>query len=436
MSPSGDVDHDCVDDDYVEHDVADLALAEQGAARLAWTAANMPVLRDIGARFARARPFEGLAVAACLHVTPETGTFLRVLQSGGASVRLAASNPLATQDDTAAALVAVFGISVFARRGANRAAYDRHIARALDGSPQLVFDDGCDLVDRLHAGPPALLDRVIGGCEETATGVLRLRQLARDGHLRFPMVAANDSDIIRMVDNRFGTGQSTIDALLRATNLLLAGRTVVVAGYGPCGRGIAARAHGMGAAVVVTEIDAGRALEARLEGYRVLPMAAAAAVGEVFVTATGGRDALGAEHFAVMPDGAVLANAGHFDVEIDVAALRELAVRPAVHVRPHTDEYLLADGRRLLLLAEGRLVNLAAGEGSPAAVMDLAFAVQALSAQWLVGTGTSLAPQVHQVPAGLDGEVARLTLAALGVEIDMPTPVQRQYVTSWQFGQA
>lgn len=419
-----------------EGDIADPGLAEAGLARLEWTAANMPVLAGIGERFARERPFDGLRVAACLHVTPETGIFLRVLRGGGARIRLCASNPLATADDIAAALAALDGISVFARHGVNRAGYRRHVAAALDAAPQLIFDDGCDLVDELCSARPELLAGVLGGTEETAAGVLRLRQLAGDGGLAFPMVAANQSDTIRLVDNRFGTGQSTIDALLRSTNLLLAGRTVVVAGYGACGRGIAARARGMGAAVVVTEIDSARALEATLEGYRVLPMAVAAGIGEVFLTATGSCQVLRAEHFAAMRDGAVLGNAGHFDVEIDVVGLGELAVRPPVRVRPQTDEYSLADGRRLRLLAEGRLVNLAAAEGHPAAVMDLGFAVQALSAQWLVGVAGTLPPVVYDVPAGIDAEVARLELAALGVEIDAQTPAQRAYLTSWRPAEA
>ncbi len=416
----------------VECDIADPGLAEQGRGRLEWTAGNMPVLRGIGARFAAERPLDGLRVAACLHVTPETGTFLRVLRGGGARIRLAAANPLATADDIAAALAARDGVEVFARHGADPETYARHIVQAVLDGPQLIFDDGCDLVNALHSSTPELSAGVIGGCEETASGVLRLRQLARDGGLSFPMVAAHDSATIRMVDNRFGTGQSTIDALLRATNLLLAGRTVVVAGFGPCGRGIAARARGMGAAVVVTEIDPTRALEAALEGYRVLPMAAAAGIGEVFLTATGSRQVLRAEHFTAMKDGAVLANAGHFDVEIDCPALRELGVGSPARVRPHTDEYVLADGRRLRLLAEGRLVNLAAAEGHPAAVMDLAFAVQALSAEWLLGSAGTLAPGVYDVPAGLDAEVAALELAALGVRIDEQTPAQRAYLSSWQ----
>lgn len=419
-----------------DYEIADLALADQGSARLEWTAANMPVLRGIGERFARERPFAGLQVAACLHVTPETGTFLRVLQAGGAQVSLAASNPLATSDDVAAALAAGLcgdgGMRVFARHRVDQAGYVRHIARAVDARPQLIFDDGCDLVAALHTARTDLLDGVVGGCEETGTGVLRLRQLAATGGLRFPMVAAHDTATVRMVDNVYGTGQSTLDALLRATNLLLAGRRVVVAGYGPCGRGIAARARGMGAVVVVTEIDAGRALEASLEGYQVLPMAAAAQIGEVFLTATGNRDAIRAEHFAVMPDGAVLGNAGHFDVEIDVGTLRELAVQPPARVRPQTDSYLLADGRRLRLIAEGRLMNLAAAEGHPAAVMDLGFATQALSAEWLLRVAGGLSPGVYDVPTEIDGEVARLELAALGVQIDVPTPAQREYGTSWR----
>lgn len=417
--------------DIAGSDIADPDLSEAGRARLDWAVAGMPVLAGIAERYARQRPFAGVRVAACLHVTAETGAFVEVLQAGGAQVRLAAANPLATADDVAAALAAD-GVGVFARHGVDRAGYVRHLARALAPGPHLLFDDGCDLVNALHTERPDLLDGVVGGCEETATGVHRLRRLAAAGRLRMPMIAVNDTEVRRMLDNRFGTGQSVLDALLRATNLLLAGRTVVVAGYGPCGRGIAARARGMGADVVVTEVDPGRALEARLEGYRVLPMAAAAPVGQVFLTATGGRDVLRSEHFAAMPDGSVLGNAGHFDVEIDLPGLRGLAVRGPQRVRPHTDEYVLADGRRLRLLAEGRLVNLTAAEGSPASVMDLGFAVQALSAEWLVTRPERLPGGVYPVPDGLDEEVSRLALASLGVEIDTQSEAQRNYLTSWQ----
>jgi len=402
----------------VPADIADPTLAESGRSRMAWAVRAMPILRGIAARFAEERPFDGVRVAACLHVTPETGVFLRALQAGGAQVRLCASNPLATQDDTAAALVCDSGISVFARRGIDAVGYAGHIAAALAVAPQLIFDDGCDLVTALHTTRPDLLAGIRGGCEETGTGVLWLRHMARDGRLRFPMVAVNENETMRVVDNRYGTGQSTIDGLLRATNLLLAGRTVVVAGYGPCGRGVASRAKGMGASVVVTEVDPTRALEAALEGYRVLPMAAAAAVGDVFLTATGSRAVLRAEHFAQMKDGAIFGNVGHFDVEIDVPALSRLSSSRPAPVRPHLQEYRLDDGRRLLLLTQGRLVNLAAAEGHPAAVMDLSFAGQALAAEWLLRVADSLTPDVYGIPADLDAEIAGLVLDAMGIHID------------------
>jgi adenosylhomocysteinase len=409
-------------------DIADPGLADQGARRIAWAERAMPVLGLLRERFALERPFDGLVVAACMHVTTETAALVRALTAGGAALHLAASNPLSTQDDVAAALAAE-GVGVFARHGVDRAGYGGHLRAVLEVGPALVLDDACDLVSLLHADP-ALLEGVRAGVEETTTGVLRLRQMAADGALRLPMVAVNDTAVQRLVANRHGTGQSTLDAVLRATGALLAGTTVVVAGYGPCGTGIAERARGLGAQVVVTEVDPARALEAVLDGHRVLPMGDAARFGDVFITVTGNRGVLRAEHFAVMKDGAVLANAGHFDVEVDVEALTAASVEVHRRVRPHVDEHLMADDRRLLLVAEGRLVNLAAAEGHPASVMDVSFAVQALTVEWLVGQ--DLAPAVYDVPAGIDVEVARTKLAALGVALDALTPEQERYRSTWR----
>ncbi|WP_019878250.1 adenosylhomocysteinase [Sporichthya polymorpha] len=418
------------------YDVADPELAGSGSERIDWAARAMSVLAQVGERFAATRPLDGLAVAACMHVTAETANLVRVLCAGGASVSLAASNPLSTQDDTAAALVAE-GVAVFARRGVDRDGYYAHIAAALDagsaaGGPHLVLDDGCDLVTTLHTARTDLIPAVRGGTEGTTTGVIRLRQMARDSRLRVPMVAVNDTGTRRMFDNRYGTGQSTLDAIMRVTNLLLAGRTLVVAGFGPCGQGVAERARGMGAHVLVTEIDANAALQATMEGFTVVPMAEAAARGDVFVTATGNRDVLRAEHFAVMRDGVVLANAGHFDVEIDVRALAAGASARR-SVREQVEEFAQPDGRRLLLLASGRVVNLAAAEGHPAAVMDMSFAGQALTLAWLAG-GAGLEPGVHVVPTDIDSEVAALKLASLGVRLDEPSPEQVAYRSSWEQG--
>ncbi|MCW2498594.1 MAG: adenosylhomocysteinase [Frankiales bacterium] len=410
------------------YDVAEPGLAESGARRIAWAERAMPVLGLLRERFGLERPFDGLVVAACMHVTTETAALVRTLTAGGAELHLAASNPLSTQDDVAAALAAE-GVGVFARYGIDREGYGAHLRAVLDARPALVLDDGCDLVNLLHA-TPALLQGVRAGIEETTTGVLRLRQMAADGALALPMVAVNDTAVQRLVANRHGTGQSTLDAVLRATGMLLAGTTVVVAGYGPCGHGIADRARGLGAHVLVTEVDPARALEAVLDGHRVLPMTEAARLGDVFITATGNRGVLRAEHFAQMKDGAVLANAGHFDVEVDVAALAAASVEVHRRVRPHVDEHLMADDRRLLLVAEGRLVNLAAAEGHPASVMDVSFAVQALTVEWLVGQ--ELAPGVYDVPAGIDVEVARTKLAAIGVVVDLLTPEQERYLSSWR----
>jgi adenosylhomocysteinase len=413
-------------------DIADPGLAESGVRRIEWADRSMPVLRRIRERFAAERPLDGLTVVACMHVTTETANLIRTLQAGGATVALAASNPLSTQDDTAAALVGEYGAAVFARQGVDRDGYYRHIHRALDSVPDLVLDDGCDLVNTLHTERLDLLDGVRGGCEETTTGVIRLHQMAREGALRFPMVAVNDTDTKHMFDNRYGTGQSTLDGIVRATNTLLAGKTFVIAGFGYCGRGLAERARGMGARVVVTEIDPVKALDAVLQGFRVQPMSRAAEEGEVFITVTGNTDVIGAEHFARMKDGAILANSGHFDVEIDVRALADLAVEVHRGVRPQADEYVLADGRRLVLLAEGRLVNLSAAEGHPAAVMDMSFADQALTCEWLVGQ--DLAPGVYDVPEAIDTEVARLKLSSMDITIDTLSTAQQEYLSSWRRG--
>ncbi len=409
----------------------------------------MPLLTGLMQRFARDRPFEGLAVAACLHITAETAMLVRLLRAGGATVSLAASNPLSTQDDIAAALAVRYGIAVFARAGVDRRGYYRHIELALAQTaqgPDLVIDDGGDLVNTLHTRAPALLANVKGGCESTTTGVIRLRRMAAEGALAFPVVAANDTAVKRMVDNTCGTGQSVIDGILRATNTLLAGKTVVVAGFGASGRGVAERARGFGAQVIVTEADPVRALDASLRGFRVLPMTEAAPAGEVFVTATGSVDVISEAHLAVMRDGAILANAGHFDVEIDVRALAGLATAVHRDVRPHVDAYDLGDGRTLLLLAEGRVVNLVAAEGHPPEVMDLAFGIEALALAWLAGTartgntglpgntGGRLAAGVHEVPADIDAEAARLVLATMGTSIDALTPAQLAYRESWRIG--
>ncbi len=416
------------------HDIADASLAEAGKKRIEWAERSMPVLRSIRERFAANKPFTGVRISACMHVTTETANLMIALKAGGAEIALCASNPLSTQDDTAAALVHEYGISVFAKNGIDRDGYYDHINRALDIAPHQVFDDGCDLVNTLHTTRKELLAGVRGGCEETTTGVIRLHQMSKDGALTFPMVAVNDTDTKHMFDNRYGTGQSTLDAVFRATNTLLAGKVVVVAGYGYCGKGVAERAKGLGADVVVTEIDPTKAHDATMQGYRVMPMELAATIGDVFITVTGNRDVLAAEHFLLMTDGAIMANSGHFDIEIDVKWLEENAVTKNSKIRHQTDEYVLRDGRRLLLLAEGRLVNLGAAEGHPAAVMDMSFADQALTAEWLVENAESLEPGVLDVPTEIDKEVARLKLASMGVSIDELTPAQEKYLNSWEHG--
>ncbi|MDR7481023.1 MAG: adenosylhomocysteinase [Armatimonadota bacterium] len=420
-------------DDRAAYDVRDLGLAAEGLRRIAWAEREMPVLRLIRDRFTREQPLRGVRIAACLHVTTETANLMLTLRAGGADVRLCASNPLSTQDDVAAALAAEHGIAVYAIRGEDRDTYYRHIHEVLAHGPQITMDDGADLVSTLHGQRSDLLAGVSGGTEETTTGVLRLRAMARDGALRYPIIAVNDAKTKHLFDNRYGTGQSTIDGLLRATNVLLAGKTLVVCGYGSCGRGLAMRARGMGARVVVTEVSPLHALEAVMEGYQVLPLAQAARVGEIFVTVTGNRGVLRGEHFEAMRDGAILANSGHFDVEIDIPALAAMAAARR-RVREHVEEFTLRDGRRLYLLAEGRLLNLAAAEGHPAAVMDMSFANQALAVAYLVARAPQLERTVYGVPAEIDELVARLKLDALGVAIDTLTDEQRAYLASWKEG--
>ena len=411
------------------NDIADASLAEQGRKRIEWAERNMPVLAQIRERFAKSQPFAGVRIAACMHVTTETANLMRVLKAGGADIALCASNPLSTQDDTAAALVHEYGISVFAKNAVDRDGYYSHLNMALDIEPHQVFDDGCDLVNVLHTTRQELIPNITGGCEETTTGVIRLTQMAKDGALKFPMIAVNDTDTKHMFDNRYGTGQSTLDAVFRATNYLLAGRVVVVAGFGYCGKGVAERAKGMGADVIVTEIDPTKALDAMMQGFRVMPMTEAAKVGDVFITVTGNRDVLRDEHFAVMKDGAIMANSGHFDIEIDVAWLEKNA-----KMRHQTDEYVMADGRRLLLIAEGRLVNLGAAEGHPASVMDMSFSDQALTAEYLVKEAKNLSAGIHTVPTYIDKEVASLKLSSMGGKIDVLTPAQDLYLNSWEHG--
>lgn len=413
--------------------VKDLSLAEKGQQRIAWAERDMPVLRLIRERFAKERPLEGIRIAACLHVTTETANLMRTLKAGGAQVVLTASNPLSTQDDVAAALVVYDDIPVFAIKGEDTKTYYEHIHMALDIHPHITIDDGADLISTLHKERRGQLDEVIGGTEETTTGVIRLRAMAADGALAYPIIAINDALTKHLFDNRYGTGQSTWDGILRATNILVAGRIVVVAGYGWCGRGVAMRARGLGARVIVTEVDPLRALEAVHDGFWVMPMDEAAKVGDVFVTVTGDIHVIDRHHLEVMKDGALLANAGHFNVEINIKALEGMAVSKR-RVRDYVDEYTLPDGRRLYLLAEGRLVNLAAAEGHPASVMDMSFANQALSVEYLVKHGKSLERKVYPVPRELDEQVARLKLESMGIRIDTLTPEQEKYLHSWEMG--
>ncbi len=414
-------------------DIADIGQADAGALKIDWADRQMPVLAGIRERFRAERPLEGWRISACLHVTAETANLMRTLAAGGADAVLCSSNPLSTQDDVAASLVAHHGIPTYAVKGEDRDSYYAHIAAALDHRPQVTMDDGADLVNELHSGRTELLDGVLGGTEETTTGVIRLRAMARAGKLAYPIVAVNEALTKHLFDNRYGTGQSAIDGILRATNILFAGKTVVVGGYGWVGRGIATRAHGMGANVVVVEVDPVRALEAAMDGYRVMDAMQAARIGEVFISATGNLNVWGGLHFPEMRDGAILANAGHFNDEFELGALEGQAASSR-EVRPFTREYLMSDGRRLYVLADGRLVNLGAAEGHPALVMDMSFANQALGLEWLRANVDGLEPKVYGIPDEIDRDVARLKLASMGMQIGEWTPEQAAYADSWESG--
>jgi adenosylhomocysteinase len=415
------------------HDVRDLSLADVGRRRIEWADRDMPVLRDIRRRFAAERPLEGLRISACLHVTSETANLLRTLKEGGADAVLCASNPLSTQDDVAAALVAEYGVPVFALRDEDDDTYYRHIMAVADHRPHITMDDGADVIGIMHTSRRELLDSIIAGTEETTTGVIRLRAMEADGVLGYPIIAVNEAQTKHLFDNRYGTGQSTVDGILRATNMLIAGSTFVVAGYGWCGRGIAERARGMGASVIVLEVDPLRALQAVMDGFRVMTAEEAAPLGDVFCTATGDKGVLRGEHFDAMRDGAVIANAGHFNVEIDLPALRERAV-DITEPRPLVKEHRMTDGRALHLLADGRLVNLAAAEGHPASVMDMSFANQALAAEYAHRHAATLENRVYVVPPAIDQEIAHLQLRSMGIAIDQLSPEQERYLKSWTEG--
>ena len=417
----------------VDNDVLDLSLAPEGRLRIEWADRQMPVLERIRARFEKEKPLEGLVIAACLHVTTETANLMRTLAAGGADVALCASNPLSTQDATASGLVAEYGIATYAIRGVDDGGYYGHIKAVLDRRPVITMDDGGDLVTMLHQQRPDQLPEIIGGTEETTTGVIRLRAMEANGVLGYPIVSVNNARTKHMFDNRYGTGQSAIDGIIRATNVLLAGSTVVVCGYGMCGRGVASRAKGMGADVIVTEIDPTRALEAAMDGFRVLPGREAATQGDVFVTVTGNKHVLRADHFEVMKDGAILANAGHFDIEIDLGTLRSMSSAQRI-VRHEVEEFSLGGDRKIYVLSDGRLVNLAAAEGHPASVMDMSFANQALSCEWLAANAADLEKKVYSVPDDIDREVARLKLETMGVRIDELTADQRAYLEGWEEG--
>ncbi len=415
------------------HDVKDLKLAAAGKLRIEWADRQMPVLRQIRARFEKEKPLKGTRIAACLHVTAETANLARTLKAGGADVTLCGSNPLSTNDEVAAALVAEYGIATHAIKGEDHETYYRHILSAIDAKPNITMDDGCDLVTVLHTKRQDALAGVFGGTEETTTGVIRLQSMARQGVLKYPVIAINDADTKHLFDNRYGTGQSTLDGILRCTNLLLAGSTVVVAGYGWCGRGVAMRARGMGAIVLVTEIDPVKAIEAAMDGFEVVTMAKGAPRGDLFITMTGNKNVVRGEHFAAMKDGAIVCNSGHFNVEIDIPAL-EAASSGKRETRPFVEEYAMKDGRRLFLLGEGRLINLAAAEGHPASVMDMSFANQSLSVEHLVKHAATLEKTVFVVPKEIDAQVAKLKLSAMGVSIDTLTPEQVAYLAEWSEG--
>ena len=414
-------------------DVKDLRLASLGQSRIEWAAQEMPVLRLIRERFVREQPLRGIKLSACLHVTTETANLMLALKAGGAQLALCASNPLSTQDDVAAALVALHDIPTYAIKGEDNETYYRHIGSALAQGPNITMDDGADLVATIHKSRTDLIANILGGSEETTTGVIRLRSMAADGALRYPIIAVNDADTKHLFDNRFGTGQSTLDGITRATNVLWAGKRVVVCGYGWCGRGIASRARGMGSQVIVVEVDPIKALEAAMEGFRVMPLAEAAPIGDIFITVTGCINVLDRQHFLAMKDGAILANSGHFNVEINIEVLQEQAeARRAV--KPFVEQFTLTSGKRLYLLGEGRLINLAAAEGHPASVMDMSFAGQALAAEFIVQNASHLTPGVSTLPSALDQEIGRLKLASMGITIDTLTPQQKEYLESWETG--
>ncbi len=415
------------------YDVADLGLADQGNRRILWADQQMPVLRHIREQFAKTKPLRGLRLSGCLHITTETANLLRALKAGGAEVLACASNPLSTQDDVAAALVKHEGIACYAIHGEDRDTYYSHLRAALDSHPRVTMDDGADLVSLLHTDYAAQADEVIASMEETTTGVIRLRAMERDGALRIPVVAVNDAETKHLFDNRYGTGQSTVEAIVRATGILLAGSVVVVAGYGWCGRGVASRAHGMGANVIVTEVDSVRALEAAMDGFRVMRMSDAAKVGDVFVTVTGDKQVIAADHISLMKDGAILSNSGHFDVEIDLGALKKLTRKVEKDVTRNVDAYHLRNGKKVYLLGQGRLVNLTCAEGHPAQVMDMSFATQALCASW-AATAKSHEVRVHDVPREIEIQVATLKLASMGIKIDSLSAEQKHYLTSWETG--
>ena len=417
----------------IKGDVKDLNLVSEGIRRLEWAAREMPVLRIIRDRFANELPLKGLRIAACLHVTSETANLALTLRDGGAEVVLCASNPLSTQDDVAAALVSEYGIPTYAIKGEDNDTYYRHINEALDHKPNITLDDGADLVTLIHTKRAELLDYVIGGAEETTTGVIRLNSLAEDGKLQYPMVAVNDADTKHLFDNRYGTGQSTLDGITRATNMLWAGKNVVICGYGWCGKGVALRAKGMGSQTIVTEVNPIRALEAAMDGHRVMPMQKASEIGDIFITLTGGMKAVGSEHIRVMKDGAVIANSGHFNVEIDIDALDEMSENRR-EAREFVDEYLMPDGRRLYLLGQGRLINLVAAEGHPSAVMDMSFSNQALSVEYINRFSDTLENKVYPVPRDIDDQVGRLKLESMGTKIDTLTDEQNKYLDSWDVG--
>lgn len=416
-----------------KHDVKDMSLANKGKLRIEWAAKEMPVLKSIAERFKKERPLKGIRVTACLHVTTETASLMETLKAGGAEVALCASNPLSTQDDVAASLVKNSGISVFAIKGEDTKTYYRHIKDALLIKPQITMDDGADVVSTLHKEEKALLKGVIGGTEETTTGVIRLKAMAADGALEYPIIAVNDAYTKHLFDNRYGTGQSTMDGIIRATNRLIAGSVFVVAGYGWCGRGVAMRAKGHGARVIITEIDPLKALEATMDGYEVMPIKDASKIGDIFVTATGDINVISKGCFQLMKDGAIVCNTGHFNVEIDIESLQKMSKAKRI-IRDYVEEYTLKNGRRIYLLGEGRLINLAAAEGHPSAVMDMSFANQALCAEYMVKNAKKLQKTVYSVPEKIDKEIARLKLKAVGIKVDTLTPEQKKYLQSWEIG--